>query len=768
MPVLFAVTLFLSATLMFWVELMIAKMILPKFGGTPAVWNTCMVFFQGGLLAGYAYAHVTTRWLGVRRQAILHSALLFFPLISLPIVVSEAWAPSPEKDPAPVLLGLLFLSVGLPFFVVAASAPLMQKWFTATGHSAGRDPYFLYAASNLGSMLVLLAYPTLIEPNLPLKLQSWVWAGEYGMLLLLGLACAWAVWRFSPAENARKDPEDSPATDGEDSADYEPKPGIARRLKWVALAFVPSSMMLGVTTYLSTDVAPIPLIWVVPLALYLLTFILVFSRLPYLVHVFLVWALPVLVLVQTFLMLSGVTGHLPWLIPLHLGTFFVVAMVCHGRLAQDRPSPRHLTEFYLWMSVGGVLGGLFNALLAPVVFKTFTEYYLVLVLACLLMAPWGRLWEKPLSFGLDLALPAILGVFACGLIFQLEDPKIAQNETGEFIGQVKAALSTLLPADTPPSYSEVQNILEYGIPCLLCFILAYRPLRLGLGLAAIMLASTYYTTKDERDSLMHRERGFFGILTITRDSHGFHSLTHGHILHGMQRFEPESARHEALTYYHRTGPIGQVFEAIIEPNHKEHIAVVGLGAGTMASYGEPGQEFTFYEINPAVERIARNPSYFTYLSDCRANWSVKLGDARLSLTQAPDHYYDLIAVDAFSSDAIPVHLITREAIELYFDKLREDGILALHISNRYLDLEPVARDLASDLGLLCRVENDNSRTEEEKQHGKSTSTWVLLVRQEADLGPLATDTRWRPPSDQLGPALWTDDFSNILEVFMWQ
>ncbi len=767
MPVLFAVTLFVSATLLFLVEPMIAKMILPKFGGTPAVWNTCMVFFQAALLAGYAYAHATTHWLGVRRQAILHSALLFLPLISLPIAVSQNWAPPPEEDPRPVLLWLLVLSVGLPFFVVAASAPLMQKWFTATGHSAARDPYFLYAASNLGSMLALLAYPSLIEPTLRLKSQGWWWAGGYGILLLLSLTCAWAVWRFSPAENSSKSSGANAGPGEEDGENPESKPSMIRRLHWVALAFVPSSLMLGVTTYLSTDVAPIPLIWVIPLALYLLTFVLVFSRLPHPVHVFMVWTLPVLVLVQTFVMLSDVTERLPGLMPLHLGTFFVVAMVCHGRLAQDRPSTRHLTEFYLWLSVGGVLGGLFNALVAPVIFDTFTEYHLVLVLACLLMAPWGRLWEKPQALGLDLLLPGLLGLFAGWFIFLLETTKAWEQINRFTDGPVIRVFGKLFPEEDPPTASQVLAALQYGIPSLLCFALVYRPLRLGLGLAAIMLASTYHTTKDERSKLMHRERGFFGILTITREG-GFHSLTHGHILHGMQHFEPESDRREALTYYYRTGPIGQVFEAIIEPNHKEHIAVVGLGTGTLASYGEPGQEFTFYEINPAVERLARNPAYFTYLQDCRARCQVVLGDARLSLVNAEDQYYDLIAVDAFSSDAIPVHLLTREAVELYFRKLREGGILALHISNRYLDLKPVARDLARDLNLLCRVQYDDSRTEEEKEKGKSTSAWAILVRQEADLGPLAADTRWRPPPDTAGSARWTDDFSNILGVFQWK
>jgi hypothetical protein len=753
--------------LLFLVEPMIAKMILPKFGGTPAVWNTCMVFFQAALLAGYAYAHATTRWLGVRRQAILHSALLLLPLISLPIAVSKDWAPPVEENPAPVLLGLLLVSVGLPFFVVAASAPLLQKWFAATGHSASRDPYFLYAASNLGSLLGLLAYPSLIEPSLLLNSQGRWWAGGYGLLVILSLVCACAVWRFSPDENSSQTSEGNPGPGEEGEKTHEAKPSMLRRLNWVALAFVPSSLMLGVTTYLSTDVAPIPLIWVIPLGLYLLTFVLVFSRLPHPVHVFMLWALPILVLVQTFIMLSGVTERLPGLIPLHLGTFFVVAMVCHGRLAQDRPTTRHLTEFYLLLSVGGVLGGLFNALVAPVIFDTFTEYYLVLVLACLLMAPWGRLWEKPLSFGLDLLLPVLLGLFAGWLIFQLETSKAWEQIIRFTDGPVIRGFRKLFPGEDPPTAYQVLSALQYGIPSMLCFALVYRPLRLGLGLAAIMLASTYHTTNDERSKLMHRERGFFGILTITRDG-GFHNLTHGHILHGMQHFEPESDRREALTYYYRTGPIGQVFEVIIEPNHKEHIAVVGLGAGTLASYGEPGQEITFYEINPAVERIARNPAYFTYLPDCRARCQVVLGDARLSLVNSEDQYYDLIAVDAFSSDAIPVHLLTREAVELYFLKLREGGILALHISNRYLDLEPVARDIARDLHLLCRVQSDDSRTEEEKEKGKSTSTWAILVRQEADLGPLAADTRWRPPRDTPGPARWTDDFSNILGVFQWK
>jgi hypothetical protein len=387
--VVFALTLFVSATLLFLVELMIGKMILPLLGGTPAVWNTCMVFFQASLLVGYAYAHVTLAALGARKQAALQLFLLVLPFLVLPIAVKKELAPQGEGSQVLGVLVLLIVSVGPPFFVLSTSAPLLQKWFADTSHPAARDPYFLYAASNLGSMVGLLSYPILVEPYLSLSprtwlSQSWLWTAGYVLLVALSAACAVILWR-SP----RAAPSDKAATSSR-STDRRPLT-TARRLRWVALAFVPSSLMLGATTYITTDIAAIPLLWMPPLALYLLSFILVFSRMPPVIHRILVALMPLLILLTVFLMLSEIQPPLPWfsatiwLILLHLILLFVVAMVCHGELARSRPDVGHLTEFYLWMSVGGVLGGLFNALVAPLLFDGVVEYPLAMVLACLLM-----------------------------------------------------------------------------------------------------------------------------------------------------------------------------------------------------------------------------------------------------------------------------------------------------------------------------------------------------------------------------------------------
>src|SRR5262249_22160606 len=374
--------LFLSAFLLFVVQPMVAKMIVPKFGGTPAVWNTCMVFFQAALLAGYAYAHATTKWLGSRGQSLLHLLVLFLPFLALPIAVGSA-VPSGDIYPGLEVLRLLVVTVGLPFFVVSTSAPLLQNWFAGTGHPSGKDPYFLYAASNLGSMLALLGYIVLVEPNLKLTQQSNSWLAGYGLLGILTIACALALWR-SPRHPVTPLPERPVSALG--SSELTP----TRRLRWVALAFVPSSLMLGVTTSMSTDIAAVPLLWVIPLALYLLSFILVFSRLPSWVHLIFVILMPIVILIFAFQRASGLDapvrwvdttgiGKIVWLFLLQLTAFFFVAMYCHGELAQDRPATKYLTEFYLWMSLGGVLGGLFNALVAPLVFKTAAEYPLVLV-----------------------------------------------------------------------------------------------------------------------------------------------------------------------------------------------------------------------------------------------------------------------------------------------------------------------------------------------------------------------------------------------------
>jgi hypothetical protein len=854
LPVLFALTLFVSALLLFLVQPIIAKMILPMLGGTPAVWNTCMVFFQAVLLAGYSYAHLTTTWLGVRRQILLHLGVVLLPLVVLPISAAAGWLPPQEANPIPWLLGLLAVSIGLPFFVLSTTAPLLQKWFASTAHPSARDPYFLYAASNLGSMLALLSYPVFIEPTFALKpgdynwlSQSWLWTFGYGLMVILVAACAWAVWH-APQPVAKKILHPK-------SELVEPAPPLIKRLHWIALAFVPSSLLLGATTYITLDIAAIPLLWLVPLTLYLLSFVLVFARLPAIVHKFMVLAMPVLFMLLIFLMMcEALTQELSHPVTRRIGlnllTLFVVSMVCHGELARTRPSTRYLTQFYLLMSLGGVLGGLFNALVAPLVFKTIVEYRLAMVCACLLLPQLGPAlsftggrfsldnWRPGARFLVDLALVVVLGLvafgllqFGTGLISTITDGSSgtswtwldgfykdvarATRKCSEWINDGLAKLGGYHIKTT-----QVAVVVCFGLPILLCYLYVTRSIRFGLGVGALLLATAICAVLQD-SPVIYRDRSFFGVLKVEQ-SGDYHRLLHGTTLHGQQYLPPgrslagisapvvpyvpgdvgvspsaghvtwgicealrnaswDDPRRTPLTYYHRSGPIGQVFESFTGLDAKKHIALIGLGSGTLASYGDPGQSMTFYEIDPAVLRIAQNRDYFTYFSDCQSRGTeveVKLGDARLRLQEANKGQYDLIVVDAFSSDAIPIHLITREALELYFDKLADDGILAIHISNRYLDLGPVLANLAAELKVKCIKRYDS---EIEDHPGKCITDWVLLARHDSDFGDIALDISPYPDEDRPSHAddsahwhrlsrrpdlrLWTDDFSNILGVF---
>jgi spermidine synthase len=721
--------LLLSAFLLFCVQPMIAKMILPLLGGSPSVWNTCMVFFQAELLAGYYYVHLITSLTGFRRQAVVHAGLLLLPILVLPFSITpqEARSLSPDANPTGWLLGLLLVTVGGPFFVLSASAPLLKRWFSLTSHPAAKDPYFLYGSSNFGSMLGLLGYPLFIEPRFRLVHQSRGWAVGYGCLVVLVWACAAMAWRFGAAAA-------SGAVDG--SIDTGPERlGIRRRLWWIALAFVPSSLMLGVTTYIATDLASVPLLWVIPLALYLLSFILVSARRPVIPHAWMCRLLPLLVALSLTVILFEATHPFWVIIPIHLVMFFVAAMVCHGELLIDRPMVGKLTSFYLCMSVGGVLGGLFNALVAPVVFDRVVEYPLAIVLAALCRPVPRTAVETPRERQLDLLLPLGIGALTVGLILGVQ------------------ALH--------PEMDRMGLTLMFGAPMLLWYHTLHRPLRFGLGVGAIMLASGL--SPSVHGHVLHRERDFFGVVRVTRSPDAaYNLLLHGSTIHGLQSREP-SRRREPLTYYHRTGPAGQIFQAVPRRN----VAVVGLGAGSLTSYAGPGQRWTYYEIGPAIERIARDPRYFTYLRDCRASTlEVVLGDARLQLRTAPEVGYGLIVLDAFSSDAIPMHLLTREALGLYRRKLTPDGAIAFHISNRFLDLAPVLGALARDSGLVSRVRYDINPSVAEQQMGKSPSIWLVMAHRDADLGPLATDPVWVAPRVRPDEPVWTDDFSNIIEHFV--
>ena len=765
---LYALTLFTGATLLFVMQPMVGKMILPLLGGTPAVWSTCMVFFQAALLGGYAYAHALTSRLRPSRQVLVHVVALALPFAVLPLAVNPRLLRGGEANPILDVLTLLSLSVGLPFLVVSATAPLLQKWFTHTEHPAARDPYFLYAASNLGSMLALLGYPTLVEPRLHLQGSSWLsqtalWSVGYGLLAVLTALCALTLWLKPAAAPAPVAAEAEAAP-----APVEERPRWARRLYWIVLAFVPSSLLLGVTTYITTDLAAVPLLWVLPLAIYLLTFILAFGRWPRLLHHLVVaLALPVTLLV-IFLMVSALPERI-WVIVLwHFGLLFVLALACHGALARDRPGPRHLTEFYLLISVGGVLGGLFNALVAPLVFSSLIEYPLMMVLACVLLAA-PRSAALGLGGGAGRALLAVAAAAALALVLYSESATLRVDFA--FLERVLDLSADRVSDWLDPAERLVNKLLIYGPPLAVAWLLRRRPLHLGLALASVLLISGFV---DARNSDQIRQsRSFFGVLRISRDRDpkGYTELRHGTTLHGRQSLEP-SRRAEPLSYYQRKGPIGQLFAELDRRPGSRHMAVVGLGTGTLAAYARPGDRITFYEIDRLVRDIAFDPAYFTYATDARdraVTVRLELGDARIRMEAVrrdrPEERYDVILVDAFSSDAIPVHLLTREALRLYFDLLGPRGILALHISNRYLRLEPVVAALAEE-GHYARMLQDGGTDD---IRGAVEASWAILARRTEDFGELASDSRWTQTRLDVEPAVsaWTDDFHNLLSIFKW-
>ena len=732
----FSLTMFLSAALLFLVEPMFAKMALPLLGGSAAVWTTCLVFFQVTLLAGYAYAHASAKLLGKRTQVAVHAAVLLAPLALLPVHVPGGWTPPAQSNPVGWLLGLLLVAVGLPFFALSATTPVLQKWFAQSGHPSSGDPYFLYAASNSGSLLGLLSYPFLLGPLLRLSDQSRLWTYCYGLFLLLVTGCILLVWRSPREDSARASTPPLDARIEEVAARNAENPTLRRRLRWLALAFVPSSLMLGVTTALTTDVPAIPLFWVLPLALYLLSFVLVFARKPPLAHLWLSRRLPLLILIAAIpIVLKGVLP-LMVLLPVDLLTLFGVAMVCHGEVARSRPATQHLTDFYLWVSVGGVLGGAFNALLAPVVFSTVLEFPIALVLAAMLCQPIDGAEDTPRARRLDYLFPMALGLAVAAATLELQAKGVAPGR--------------------------MFNLIIFGPAAICCLRFGTRPRRFGLGVAALILASQVYT--GAFGHILHRERSFFGVYRVSDDAElNCRVLFHGSIPHGLQSLDLSRAC-EPLAYYTRRGPVGQLFEAYQERPVGNEVAVIGLGAGVMACYHQPRQRFTFYEIDPTVLRIAQDPRYFTYLSDCGSPVRVVLGDARLSLRDAPAHGYGLMVLDAFSGDSIPTHLLTREALALYLAKLAPNGVLAFDISNRYLDLHGVLGDLAQDAGLCCLMNDDAHISEDERREGKFASSWVVMARDANDLEALRRNPNWRACQAVSGSRVWTDDFSNIVSI----
>jgi hypothetical protein len=709
--------IFVGASLIFLVQPMVARMALPLFGGSPAVWNTSMVFFQALLLGGYAYAHLSTRALGLRRQSWFHLGVLLLPLLAMPIHLRQDSALPDGISPALWLFVVLLLTAGLPYFVVSTASPILQRWFSGVNHPNATDPYFLYAASNAGSLLALLSYPVAIEPYLTLDQQGQLWTILYITFLALCGLSALLLHRYPNVEAptvAKVRTEAAPIA-------------WSTRLRWVFLAFVPSSLMVGATGFLSTDVASTPFLWILPLSIYLLTFILAFAR-KRVISLPAISTLLAVTVVAVALLTPG-SSHAPVaaVIVVHLVLLFAAAMLAHTRLADQRPDASRLTEFYLLMSVGGVLGGAFNALVAPVVFDSMLEYPLVIGLALLLRPGPHRSREgNRYAWALDFVLPTavlISIVVAVGIV-----------------GSSSLALMA-------------------GALVLIVFV--KRPVRfavLALMLLALGPISAY--------SALHSERTFFGIHKVMQESGNRHVLAHGTTVHGMQDFSTSESRLEPLTYFTRVGPVGQVFDAMNARAGFDEIAIIGLGAGSMAAFGQEDQTITFFEIDPSVVRIAENTRYFTFLEDTQSDVRMIVGDGRLKLQDEQDGRYDLVVIDAFSSDSIPVHLLTVEAIELYLDKLGPDGVIAMHISNRNLELEPVVAAIASELGLVGVVQREDDISPAEVDAGRQPSHWVVLARTPVELVGLEGDARWRALEPD-GTAAWTDDFSNILTTVKW-
>ncbi|MEI6666813.1 MAG: fused MFS/spermidine synthase [Acidobacteriota bacterium] len=751
---LFTLTLFLGSVLLFWLEPMFGRLLLPRLGGAPAVWNTCLVFFQVMLLAGYLYAWASSRWLSSRMQIGLHLALLVAAFVVLPVRVVPGWAPPAEANPIPWLLGMLGVSIGLPFLVVSTTAPVLQHWFAASDHPESQDPYFLYQASNLGSMAALVAYPALIEPWLGLKEQSGAWTAAYVAFgLLCGLCAAIVIARPGTAGAAAETPairkidrraarqQTSVAPDaarGRRPADGG-RIGPTRLLRWTALAAVPSSLLLGVTTYLSTDVAVVPLLWVIPLLLYLLTFVVAFARRPLVSLHAAGLALPMLLLPLVVIIIMR-TAEPPWLVvPLHLMTFAAAAMVCHAQLASDRPGVTHLTLFYLCLSLGGALGGLFNALVAPLIFNVPLEYQLALVAACFFKPYRDATPEEARPTWQDVLLPVALGSVSLVLFWAV--------------------------ARGGSAVSRFEIPLAFGIPLLAGYAFSFRPVRFALGVAAILLASL--VRPDPFGKTIDVERSFFGVHRVIEDStNHMRLLFHGLTLHGVQSLEPGRSR-EPLAYYTRSGPVGELLATRRRVGPRS-VGLVGLGAGAIAAFSQPGETWTFYEIDPIVVRLARDAGYFSYLRDAPGRVDVVVGDARLSLARHATPRFDILVLDAFSSDAVPVHLLTREAIQLYLSKLNQGGVLAFHSSSRFLTLRRELLALANDAG-LSHLRWLDTHKPDTKEHwtGWTPSEWVLMARNREDFAPLTADDRWGVIPDE--PArVWTDDYSNLLALFRWR
>lgn len=717
---MFAATLFLSAFLLFSIQPFFTKMALPRLGGSPAVWSVAMVFFQGVLLLGYAYAHVLAGLRDVRLGAAVHLTILVLALIVLPIAIPAGWERPPETGQALWLMGLLAVSVGLPFFAVSANGALLQAWFSRSAHPQAKDPYFLYGASNIGSFASLLLYIVLIEPMLTLPQQSMAWTFGYGALIAMIAACA-AVIIASPRSSGAMT----------DAAKPSARPPARTLLAWIGLGFIPSGLLVAVTSHITTDVAAAPFLWVIPLALFLLTFVLVFRTRPVVSTEFLRRILPALAALTllTILIDPGLPVWMP--LVLHLGFFFAAALYCHAVLYTLRPAADGLTGFYLCMSLGGVLGGAFASLFAPFAFNWIAEYPMLIVAVLFVgRASKDKRREAAIAAGAAVTVSLVAGLVSNPeTLFASRSVAVAAVLAGLFLVQFKWPNATL-----------------------------------PLAAAALPLIFLQQSAMPN----LFKERSFFGVVRVQASQDGqYVDMAHGTTLHGAEHIraadgKPVDAKPTPLTYYHPKGGIAATIKLAQQRGGEGRFGLVGLGAGSVACYAQPGEDWAFFEIDRSVVTAARDVGLFSFLGKCGPRMPMIMGDARLTLADQPVGGYDYLLIDAFSSDSIPTHLMTREAVDLFQSRVREDGILAFHISNRYLELESVLAAVAVSLDLPIRIGTFDA----DPDLPRSQASMVAVMTRDAPLlAQIDTDARWRVPEAN-GVAAWTDDYSNIVAALV--
>jgi len=707
-PWAFGGAMLLSATLVFALQPMFSKMVLPRVGGGAAVWTVALVFFQGALLAGYAYAHLLTSRLSLPRQIVVHAAVLVLAGMFLPIAVASGFDAPPTSGQGFWLIALFAASVGAPFAAVSATAPLLQSWFARTGRPDANDPYYLYGASNAGSLAALLAFPLLLEPQLGAHEQSIGWTIGFVLLGLAIMGCAFLAWRAgAPAAQA--------------VAASHATSSLRERGKWVLLGLLPSALLVAATTHITTDVASAPLLWVIPLALYLLAFIMAFSQRTWLPPRVTALALPALVAVT--LVTAWSAGDWRLLSITVLGTLWLGTYVCCRALYETRPGADRLTEFYLWMSVGGVIGGALAALAAPLLFDGVLEWPIAVALT-LLALPGGKGLTKPML-----------------IIF------------GACVGL--CLLATALSLAIPDG-----RIIAGGLAAGLAAIIVGRDSRTLMALACAAIIAMGVTIQHR--GVAFADRSFYGAVRVIDTEDGqWRRFVHGTTLHGVQSLNADTA-HTPTGYYGPLTPIGSAFTALAQAGGYDRIAILGLGAGAMACHARAGQQWTYYEIDPLVVQVAQDQTLFSFLSSCTPDAPVIVGDARLELAKQPAGAYDIILADAFSSDAVPTHLITREAMQLYLDRVSESGVVLVHVSNRNLAMAEVAERAALAAGAVVI---QRLYLPPERNYANFGSQVVAIARTREALAPLLANPEWTFADPPAGRA-WTDNYSNILEPFV--